>query len=322
MLWWQKVGLSIVLVPAALIGVAHLDAAIASYDSGVSFELEAQNDHYPSDESHLIVYLPGILADGHQSSRPMVATWLQYGDVLSVSYTGQRFDADEVVEQIVGYITTDTHASYTLIGSSMGGLLAVDVIDGLRAADESDKVRSTDLIIVDAPSGSRDMLGGGNVVAPVLRLLPAGRLANWLLTPLMQAMLAPPKHEDMQPGLDSQVVVEQAVAMMRQFPYSVWRDQLAYMASHRPPQAADFASISQVDYLQCDLRNVTVSQPQAAQTWQAAASWMTVWQVDSPHTAYSELPDLWNQVFHQILGGNGKVLQAPINVGALACVTD
>lgn len=120
--------------------------------SGVRFDmLDAK-----APTSRLIVYVPGILADGVQSSDSIRDGWLAKADVVTISYDGQRFRPNRVVEAVAGRISCASrkYDRITVIGSSMGGLIAYDAIELIRECGWT--VDRIDLVLVDSPTSSSD----------------------------------------------------------------------------------------------------------------------------------------------------------------------
>jgi len=295
--WW----LWIFAIPVGLvllfIAATHLDRALSGLKSDVI--LHGQRGEKTG---RLIIYLPGILAHGDDSSRSLIDTWLRHGDVLTVSYVGERFDAAGVAKTVVRRLQNDLeHNQFVFVGSSMGGLLAVDIVDQMRLNPNREVLVSSSFVLIDSPSGSKDMLSGGNIGAPVMRLLPFGRMFNKLGAPLMRAMLVPPKDENIEAHLDHDGIKSQAIEDMGKYPLSVWRDQLAYMAAHPALRPSSFAGLNRLVYLRCDRNNETVQQPQAANRWARVSRELRIIGVDSTHCGYLERPMTWNQHFEQVL---------------------
>ncbi len=296
------IGLGLLGIFAGAIGLLVSDAVRrrALWKSTVRCTLTAAVNDQVSDT--LIVYVPGILADGVKSSDPVRAAWLKFGDVMHVSYVGNRFDGSVVANHIARDIVTlhnslnTPHRRIVFILSSMGGMLGLDVLEKL----DHMRYPITDrrLVLVDAPSGSQDMLSGGNIFAPLMRVLPFGPVYNVLLAPLKRKMLLPPKDDSIEDHLDKELVKKTALENMDEFPVSVWRDQLVYMATYFfDREKLAYPAI----YLRCDEDNVTVKQPQAAQTWSTIFENMKIVPVASPHCAYAERQRSWQKVFTMAL---------------------
>lgn len=288
----------IVVVPFGFIVLVWLDRVLSGrwLRSDVRLNQHAGN----ATSRRRLVYLPGILVDGDKSSSPVLGHWLLQGDVTTVSYDGGSFKAAKVVTIVGMDILLDhRHDRITLIGSSMGGLLAMDIVNWLRRRHYS--MSAIDIVFVDAPSGAKDMLGGGNIAAPAMRLLPFGRMFSWVARPLMKVMLVPPRDRNIE-SHDKESIKRQALANMAGYPLSIWRDQLAYMAGHRPLQSESFEGLGRLVYLRCDRDNETVAQPQAADSWrQASGDRIEVVGVDSTHCGYLERPSTWRTAFRQVL---------------------
>lgn len=309
-------GAIIVFVVAVVVVALVVIALVAFIDRRVApMRLQLSGTMYPQVtseggainglSSQLIIYLPGILADGDTSSEPVRAIWQKYGDVMTVSYGTEHFDGAATALAIARILHKDSScAAYkhlTFIGSSMGGMLALDIIQHLRNMGEAERLNRSSLIMVDTPSGSQDMKAGGNIAAPLMRLLPFGRFCSRLFAPAMRAMLQPPKDENIESHLDAEYIKTTAMAAMEPYSLSIWRDQLAYMASHDAPAPQMFQGLDFVLYLKCGRNNETVTQPQAADRWrEACASGDTMW-VDSTHCGYLERPFVWNEVFEEAL---------------------
>lgn len=293
----QRWAVLLIGIIVLLVVSTWLDRLFSRLTSGVRISSYSQTASVLS--GRLIVYLPGILADGDNSAESVINVWRRYGDVVTVSYTGDSFDAAGVVRIVAATIRNDRqHDNVVLVGSSMGGMLALDVIDNLRR--HGGLTKKIDIIFVDSPASSRDMLAGGNVGAPVMRALPFGRLYNWLGAPLMRVMLIPPKDENIEPQLDRETIKREAMAAMGVYRLSMWRDQLVYMAAHPRLKQADFVGINRLVYLQCSRNNETVKQPQAADAWGFAAGRMFTIRVDSTHCGYRERPVIWQEAFASV----------------------
>lgn len=296
----------ILIGPIMLVVIGgHIDSSLSRLQP-----LTKLNLHPGANTGCLIIYLPGILADGEESCKPLMKTWLARGDVLTVSYDKARFvpieTAEIVADALIDFAQANGYIEYKFIGSSMGGLLTLDVWNVLRRPDYrgrggDDIIATSTAIIVDSPSGSRDMLGGGNIAAPLMRMMRFGRFFNVISRPLMRAMFKGPKRENTDESLDYTAIYERAMAQLRSFPLSGWRDCMAYMAAHRGPQTRDFEGIRHITYVNCNGDNETVRQPNAATAWAQAAmttarSVVRIECLKVAHCSYSEQLRLWNRL--------------------------
>lgn len=298
MSWWAWLVIVLLLVLLVPIGAIIVAVWVDQWVTGVYLRsITTQQLHHGNSNGRLIVHLPGILADGHTSCKPVLETWLRHGDVATIAYGGERFCARSFVRIAASRLNeiVMNYQEVVLVGSSLGGMLALDLRKELHCEHAS-------VIIVDAPSGAADMLGGGNIGAPLLRLLPFAQWSNRLLGPMMQTMLVPPKDENIEESLNKEELKQQALADMSRWPLSIWRDQLAYMAARPRLNSRDFVDFESVVYLSCDRNNETVKQPAAADAYRraAGASFRKV-SVDSTHCGYVERPTVWSRVFDQEL---------------------
>lgn len=257
--------------------------------------------------SNLIVYLPGILADGITSSDPMRRTWQNYADVLCVSYGTERFDGEAQAKVIANMLLKELRENkrekLVLMLSSMGGILGLDIWNQIH--DDPSIPSRVEMVVVDGIQGSENMLGGGNIAAPVVSLLPFGPIYNALLGPVFRKLQVPPKDPDIQEDLDKDKVKKEAMAAMAPYKISVWRDQLTYMSGHNDLYPRQFRGISRVYYLMCTDHNETVKQPNEMRKWQnsikAAGIEFDLIKVPTPHCAYAQQPRIWNAKFDQVL---------------------
>lgn len=288
--------ISPVITVALVIGLAHLDASTSAFKAETTVDMVRE---YGSDT--LVVFLPGILADGKSASEPILDTLSAYGSVAVVSYGFKRFDPQQAVETIAQFVEDSNYRKYVLVGCSMGGLLAVDVLHRLHDMGKSGKVNSTRLVIVDAPDGgAQDMLGGGNIIAPILRFVPVGRAINALARPVMGKMLVPPKDENIESGIDAVELKERAIRDMSRFSLSIWRDQLVYMAQHAKLVDARIPGRGTVIYMMNTLNNETIRQPQSSDGWQRGTlARVKIMDVESPHCGFGERPATWNAAFRE-----------------------
>ena len=171
---WIIVG--VLLIAVALFGSLAVFAAIDRIVTGRHMQaLTTVKLHPEANMGTLIVYLPGILTDGHTSCQPIIRTLRKYGDVATVAYDGDLFRSESFVAIVADWLNrqTATHSKIILVGSSMGGVLALDLRPKLQYDDVS-------VIFGDSPSGASVMKAGGNIGAPLMRALPFAQWSNKL----------------------------------------------------------------------------------------------------------------------------------------------
>lgn len=212
----------------------------------------------------LIVALPGMTAQPAEQYAPVMDALLAHGDVLLVDYGGPRADRfcqDVVVDVAARAVTqanTENHYAHVVfVGSSIGSLLAVDIIDRV------DLSVLPSLVAVCAPNGSADLVRPLNN-ASALRYVPLGWLSNQF-------------NPDGTP-----------------YRTSFWRDQVAYIATHVAPEASGLDdTLSSLTYVTCDSDEFVL--PDAAQAWASAMAGAKVLHVASAHVDYRGQSDLWSQ---------------------------
>ena len=133
----------------------------------------------------LIIHAPGILALGDESLLPpsgsatdsggVLCALRFHGDVVTTTYPTYELDPGYIARQLADMIDDGArrYRRVNIIGSSMGGLLAVDALARLTDPSLAPMIRS---ILVDSPFGARDLMSGGNIAAPVLRWMRLGQL--------------------------------------------------------------------------------------------------------------------------------------------------
>lgn len=248
----------------------------------------------------LIVYLPGILAGGRASSVDLIDIWKRHSDfVMMIEYGDERFDGAFCAQSVSDAIQRQNAATpfyrIVFIGSSMGGLLAYDVIRQLKLDDSV----STELILLDAPTSSADFQAPNHLVAPVLRVLPFGPIWNRLN--LIDKMFVPPKEENIEPGVD-RTELARRVDEGKNYRISFWRDELVYIMTHGAPKRGSLESrVDRLVYVRSTRDNDTV-RPEAYDIWATTTSITTRMEVDSTHVGFAERPKTWQQAFEQLLG--------------------
>ena len=252
----------------------------------------------------LIIHAPGILALGDESLLPpsgsatdsggVFGALCLRGDVVTTTYPTHEFDPGYIARQLADMIVERAphYKRLNIIGSSMGGLLAVDALAELSDLSLAPKIRP---ILVDSPFGASDLMSGGNIAAPVLRWTRLGQL------PLLQRFPikgGPPKPHEVQADLDFDEVKRVMMARMEGFTFGTWAQDMAYMDWRFPAAALLF--MSDTRYVRCTLGNETVRET-AVRGWMGAVPGMKLYEVASPHCGYAQQPEEFIRAFAQIL---------------------
>lgn len=253
----------------------------------------------------LVVYLPGILAGTRASSVDLIEIWRQCAEnIILVEYGDDRFDGRAVAKktfEAIQYLLSVNRADHPykrviFIGSSMGGLLAFDVIQHIKKYDIRVK---KELILLDAPTSLADFQPPNDKIAPLLRFLPFGPIWNRLN--LVAKMFVPPKEENIENGVD-RAELARRVNEGKSFRASFWRDELMYMMDHGIPAKSSLKGlVDRLVYVRSRRDNDTVRQ-EAYYKWEATTNIAKWFKVDSTHVGFTERPKTWQQAFKKLLG--------------------
>lgn len=258
------------------------------------------------------LFAPGILSPGHKAMLDLndedgptsvMATLLRHGDVTTFAYEGKRFSHSRAVRQAVDAIcssfqvrgTAEQPAQVVLFGASMGGQVFHDALRHITDLDQRGRIH---LVLMDTPSGSRDLGLGGNIAAPVLRWIP---LLRGMLLGSLPARSSPPKDEEIQDDLDKERVKEVANRRLSGFPFRIWAEQLVQLGRFRP-NVESLDGLGSVHYMKCTLGNETVKQPQAARNWavQDFDCSFQVYDVAMPHCGWLQYPSEMQRVLEEV----------------------
>jgi dienelactone hydrolase len=259
-------------------------------------------DFVKSDKSGsrtLLVYLPGILADGKQSSLLMVDTWKQYGDVLLVSYDGKRFKPDNITRDIDRWVAIrgDRYREVVFIGSSLGGLLAYDTAPKL----EEDGLR-VKYALVAAPTGYGDLKGAGRL-SPFMYLWWGGPISNATTGKLfLKGLFQEPKDDNIEPEVDRDEL-KQRVEEAKASPFSVYGDQIRYVLGHGKPASSTLTGVEGV-YIRCGRDELVADK--AYDSWKSAfGGSLPLIESDTTHVGYNEMPTTFAGDFERALESLG-----------------
>lgn len=241
--------------------------------------------------------MPGILAGGRSSSQGLSDSWRQHGDVLFVEYEGKRFRAEQVIDKVVGFLDTRRGANYqhiVFIGSSMGGLLAYDVVQRLDAETRAKAA----LVAIDAPTSARDFQSPLDKTSQLMRVLPFGPIWNLLSRPVMGLMTVPPKEENIEPGVN-RAELARRVEEMRGYPLSFWRDQVMYIITHGKLANGSLRDIRRLVYVR-SRRDIDTVRQQAYNVWSRASGDAVYIEADTTHVGFAERPRAWRAAFVKV----------------------
>ena len=289
----KKITKTIAAVIVIVIVVAVVDFALHSVArSNASIEFVAAKDDVAN---QLIIYMPGVIAPARDSAGPLLDVWLQYGDVLLVDYSDERFDSHIVAKQTIKAIREKlrdySYDSMLFIASSMGGRLSVDVAVGLHEFNPP----ALYLLAVDAPMSSDDLL---NPFMGFAQLLRTGPIVDSLGLTYFAA--APPSLENLEPGVDQSEVMRR-VNVARSYKLSFLEDQAHYLGGLKALSEGELVDVFEsIAYVRCTRANNAID-PQAVAAWSMAFPETTVIEVDSTHVGFAEWPKTWDNTFRSLL---------------------
>lgn len=261
---WAGIFLLIILV------VTLLDtAARVSLNGDVTVQQLSNNE-----SDTLIVYEPGLLADGEWSARQLTDTWRDFGDVWLVNPTGDRFEYEQQAQEVAADLEADTHKRVVFIGSSLGAHSALDVMS-LLSKDKLARTTFSLLAVCSPGKGANDIKQPLKFVSNAAVVFRLGPVTNATWGKLYTRMIT-----GKQP---------------RTFAMTYYIDQVNYVRS-RPAPDQDLLAQFDVIYLQATNDELVSSS--------AATAWTTpenVREVNSKHVAYDADPEEWNAAFEAAL---------------------
>ncbi len=266
MRWWQWTACAVLL----FVVLSLLDGLTRSSLQG---DVEVTELESTQDTDTLIVYVPGLLADGEWSARRLVDSWRRRGDVWLVNPTGNRFNVALLVDKLEQMLVTDTHRRVWFIGSSLGAFNVLDVLEQLP--DEKFESMDITLFPVCSPSGGvRDIqqpLKAVSVMASVFRF---GRFTNATWGNFFTKSITGD-----QP---------------RTFPMTYYIDQVNYVRSQPDPDQELLATINVINL---QAMHDEIVEQSAVEAWTTDDSKHV--RVDSKHVAYDADPEKWNRGFDE-----------------------
>lgn len=237
-----------------------------------------------ANHDRLIVFLPGAQASGSTMVVELLPVFRTYGDTMVVDYNPQRFNVTKVVEAVLQRAPPYRHI--TLIGASMGGMVASDIIHALPPN------KRVDLILVDAPTGAGDLFQGN--LTGIVGDIPFGPMSNHLLArTVWKFVFHPADLSTIHPrGLKD---LHALWASYANYPLSGYADQLAYIAHH--PTLTPLRNVRAV-YVK-STRDTVVRQT-AYNQWQPfIIGRFPLIRIDSTHISFLDEPDRWEAAFKQ-----------------------
>jgi pimeloyl-ACP methyl ester carboxylesterase len=238
-----------------------------------------------------VVYFNGLQGSGLAHSVALRQTWAHYGNVDIVEYPRNRFDAGTVATTTFRWlIATHVHRA-TLIGVSMGGLLALDLIDLNRSHGSPLQLR---VILEDVPAGAGSLLLPGSQACYVVHV---GALAN-LVTPYVWDLFFQhqPKRTWGAGAIAAQVNADEHVSAT--WPLSSFTEQVHYIISHPLPAPSQYAFVPMV-YIQSTLDKLVRND---STYWLSVFASHQLVSVAATHSGLVTYPDAYQVGYTQAFG--------------------
>ena len=274
---------------ALVIWALLLDGVAARY---AYTQHPADIHRYNSASKTAVVYFAGVQSSGRAHSAPLRDLWTKHGDVIVVEYNPQRFDGRVTVYDVHSRLIEWGYERALLIGASMGGLLATDLIDLDRATGSHLKFA---VMMQDVPQSKSDLRDSAQADA-VARMLYPGPLDNWLFTDLVwHFAFKPPPHYMLGKGVNQGQLAEHYHASSN-YPLSGWAGQIRYIVRHRGYERNQYVGIPLVVM---QSQNDGVVKP-TADLWRPIFGGGTVIAVpETTHIGFVEYPQRWQAAFTQ-----------------------
>lgn len=271
--------------------------------------------------SAVVIYLPGVVARAATASAPVIATWLEVGDVQLVDYLGDRFQPDAVARSVAAILQWDAnhYSRIHIYAESLGCFIAADALSEARRIGTllGNRLR---LLLGDCPSGPSTMKPNSDLA----RFFYAGPIAEGVADGIAGAANLLTQSRGIKGDIiwswsssstpaskfEAGVDVVRTQAQQREnsagFSLSAFTDQVRYIRDGVPSLEA--AAGGSVAYLMCQpSANGSVVQPQAMRDWVSAAARFGIHvhevALDFPsgHIDYWAWPNAWNQTFREHL---------------------
>ncbi|MDB5176543.1 MAG: hypothetical protein JWN75_211 [Candidatus Saccharibacteria bacterium] len=272
------------------------------------------NDTLDSCEGKYGLYIfPGVLGESFNQIGPIRDVFSQYGRlfygkigrvIYSPTLVKRRFARQiELAEKTHGY------DKGVLVGISLGACIALDVND--QRFENNPNAEKYGLIVFDGVAGSKNLLSGGNIFAPIFRVLrwmiPIGLISGLIIGMLIMIpqglwINQGPKDEEIEDGLDKEQVKKKAKRDMFGYLPGVFARQLVHIAASEV-NAERLSRFAWIQYYQYDWKNVTVNQPGERLKWQEIAREAEVpfdyRVIDAPHVAFAQMPTVSRKALSQ-----------------------
>lgn len=239
-----------------------------------------------------VVFFTAAQSSGTAHSAPLKSLWDERGDVIIVEYNPNRFVGQQIAYDVYRQLVDWQYERAILIGASLGGLLATDVIDNDRAGTTHLQYA---VMFQGVPLDSSDLYHQDSADA-IARAWYPGPVTNYVGTDLMwRYVYNPPPPYMLGPDVDQKQLAAQH-QVGRHYPLSGWAGEVRYIAHHRGFERNQYVGIPLVIM---ESEHDTVVKP-TANRWRPVFGSATVIKVpEAGHVDFVEHPDAWRQAFQK-----------------------
>lgn len=249
-------------------------------------------ERYSNESTTAFVFFTGVQSSGTTHSAPLRDIWGRKRDVIVVEYNRERFDGPVTAYDTYTLLTDGGYKRAILDGSSMGGLLATDVIDFAHALGSKLEFA---VMMQDVPQTEEDLYDRDNAVNVATFLRP-GPVTNWWATDLFWHFGFDPPARYM---LDKDVNDAQLKAhheASRNYPLSGWAGEIRYIVNHREYGRNQYVGIPLI-YMQSEKDSVVKP---TADKWKSVFGNITVINVpETTHVGFVEYPTVWRKAYEK-----------------------
>jgi pimeloyl-ACP methyl ester carboxylesterase len=249
-------------------------------------------ERYNNQSTTAFVFFTGVQSSGETHSAPLRDIWGKKRDVIVVEYNRERFDGPVTAYDTYTLLVDSGYKRVILDGSSMGGLLATDVIDFAQAADS--KIEFA-VMMQDVPQTEEDLYDRDNAVNVATFLYP-GPVTNWWATDLFWHFgFNPPARYMLGQGVnDAQLQAHYEAS--RSYPLSGWAGEIRFIVNHREYGRNQYVGIPLI-YMQSEKDSVVKP---TADKWKSVFGNITVINVpETTHVGFVEYPAVWRKAFEK-----------------------
>ena len=248
--------------------------------------------HVPSVRStDAVVFFNGVQGLALAHSVALRPSWAKHGNVVVVQYRPNRFEARVTIATAFRWLIRRGYRRVTLIGISMGGLLAADFIDYNKAHGAPLLLRA---ILEDVPAGVRTLKHFG---AAATTFVHTGVIANLLVKVFGGVPFTPAPPSQWGTGANPEQVKADNHATAT-WPLSGLVEQVRYIIDHRLPTAGSYA-ITPMVYVQ-STKDHDVSNDSAY--WGSVFASHKLVRVVATHSGLTMYPDAYRAGYTRAFG--------------------